>query len=36
MTRSARAVVRTGEFTPFATVVLQSGVAGLFEGGDAP
>lgn len=35
MTRSARAVVRTGEFTPFANVVLQSGVAGLFEGGDA-
>jgi D-ribose pyranase len=26
MTRSARAVVRTGEFTPYANVVLASGV----------
>lgn len=35
MTRSARAVVRTGEFTPYANVILQSGVGGLFEGGEA-
>lgn len=34
MTRSARAVVRTGEFTPYANVILQSGVGGLFEGGE--
>jgi D-ribose pyranase len=26
MTQSARAVVRTGEFTPYANVVLASGV----------
>ncbi len=31
MCRSARAVVRTGEFTPYANVILQSGVGGLFE-----
>ena len=35
MTRSARAVVRTGEFTPYANVILQSGVGGLFQGGEA-
>lgn len=33
MTRSARAVVRTGEFTPYANVILRSGVGRLFEGG---
>lgn len=33
MTRSARAAVRTGEFTPYANVILRSGVGRLFEGG---
>lgn len=35
MSRAARAVVRTGEFTPYANVIVQSGVGGLFGGGES-
>lgn len=33
LTRRAKAVVRTGEFRPYANVILYSGVEGLFEEG---